>query len=129
MKQLLEAGVHFGHQTKRWNPKMKEYIFGERNGIYIIDHAQPRALAATQLDGADLDLWHRRLGHLGFRNIRNLQRMSTGIKHFKPRYCEACATGKQNEKPHTHAISKGSYPLEQIHIDIAYRETSGPHGE
>jgi small subunit ribosomal protein S2 len=37
MKELLEAGVHFGHQTKRWNPKMKEYIFGERNGIYIID--------------------------------------------------------------------------------------------
>ena len=37
MKELLEAGVHFGHQTKRWNPKMKEFIFGERNGIYIID--------------------------------------------------------------------------------------------
>src|SRR5687767_10533803 len=37
MKELLEAGVHFGHQTKRWNPKMKQYIFGERNGIYIID--------------------------------------------------------------------------------------------
>src|SRR2546421_2815092 len=37
MKELLEAGVHFGHQTKRWNPKMKEYICGERNGIYIID--------------------------------------------------------------------------------------------
>ncbi len=37
MKELLEAGVHFGHQTRRWNPKMKEYIFGERNGIYIID--------------------------------------------------------------------------------------------
>jgi small subunit ribosomal protein S2 len=37
MKELLEAGVHFGHQTKRWNPKMKKYIFGERNGIYIID--------------------------------------------------------------------------------------------
>jgi len=37
MKQLLEAGVHFGHQTKRWNPKMKEFIFGSRNGIYIID--------------------------------------------------------------------------------------------
>ena len=37
MKELLEAGVHFGHQTKRWNPKMKDYIFGERNGIYIID--------------------------------------------------------------------------------------------
>lgn len=37
MKQLLEAGVHFGHQTRRWNPKMKRYIFTERNGIYIID--------------------------------------------------------------------------------------------
>jgi small subunit ribosomal protein S2 len=37
MKELLEAGVHFGHQTRRWNPKMKNYIFGERNGIYIID--------------------------------------------------------------------------------------------
>src|ERR1017187_429031 len=37
MKELLEAGVHFGHQTRRWNPKMKDYIFGERNGIYIID--------------------------------------------------------------------------------------------
>jgi len=37
MKQLLEAGVHFGHQTRRWNPKMKEFIFGERSGIYIVD--------------------------------------------------------------------------------------------
>src|ERR1700756_4104991 len=37
MKELLEAGVHFGHQTRRWNPKMKPYIFGKRNGIYIID--------------------------------------------------------------------------------------------
>jgi hypothetical protein len=37
IKDLLEAGVHFGHQTKRWNPKMKEFIFGERNGIYILD--------------------------------------------------------------------------------------------
>ena len=40
MKQLLEAGVHFGHQTRRWNPKMKSYIFGERNGIYILDLKQ-----------------------------------------------------------------------------------------
>src|SRR4029079_1581111 len=37
MKELLEAGVHFGHQTRRWNPKMKQYVFGARNGIYIID--------------------------------------------------------------------------------------------
>lgn len=44
MKQLLEAGVHFGHQTKRWNPKMKPYIFGARNGIYIIDLQKTVAL-------------------------------------------------------------------------------------
>ena len=40
MRQLLESGVHFGHQTRRWNPKMKRYIFTERNGIYIIDLRQ-----------------------------------------------------------------------------------------
>ena len=40
MKSLLEAGVHFGHQTRRWNPKMKPFIFGERNGIYILDLKQ-----------------------------------------------------------------------------------------
>jgi small subunit ribosomal protein S2 len=44
LKDLLEAGVHFGHQTKRWNPKMKPYIFGERNGIYIIDLARTAKL-------------------------------------------------------------------------------------
>lgn len=44
MKQLLEAGVHFGHQTRRWNPKMKEYIYTERNGIYIIDLQQTSVL-------------------------------------------------------------------------------------
>ncbi len=43
MKQLLEAGVHFGHQTRRWNPKMAKYIFTERNGIYIIDLQKPCA--------------------------------------------------------------------------------------
>ena len=40
MRQMLEAGAHFGHQTRRWNPKMKRFIFGERNGIYIIDLEQ-----------------------------------------------------------------------------------------
>ncbi|MDQ1404063.1 MAG: small subunit ribosomal protein [Actinomycetota bacterium] len=47
MKQLLEAGVHFGHQTRRWNPKMKRFIFGERNGIYIIDLNQTLARIDT----------------------------------------------------------------------------------
>jgi len=50
IKQLLEAGVHFGHQTRRWNPKMKEYIFGERNGIYIIDLQKTLRLFKTALD-------------------------------------------------------------------------------
>ena len=62
MKQLLEAGVHFGHQTRRWNPKMGEYIYAERNGIYIIDlqktvkkvDAAYYALAEIMRDGGDL---------------------------------------------------------------------------
>jgi len=50
MKQLLESGVHFGHQTRRWNPKMKRYIFGERGGIYIIDLQQTIVLLARAQD-------------------------------------------------------------------------------
>jgi small subunit ribosomal protein S2 len=50
MKDLLEAGVHFGHQTKRWNPKMKPYIFGERNGIYIIDLGRTARLYGQAAD-------------------------------------------------------------------------------
>ena len=64
MKQLLESGVHFGHQTRRWNPKMKRFIFGERNGIYIIDleqtldlleraHTFARNVAASLLTALD----------------------------------------------------------------------------
>ena len=47
MKQLLESGMHFGHQTRRWNPKMKRFIFGERSGIYIIDLEQTLDLVDT----------------------------------------------------------------------------------
>ncbi len=50
MKELLEAGVHFGHQTRRWNPKMKTYIFGSRNGIHIIDLQKTVSLFATAYD-------------------------------------------------------------------------------
>ena len=50
MKQLLESGVHFGHQTRRWNPKMKRYIFGERGGIYIIDLEQTIELLGNACD-------------------------------------------------------------------------------
>ena len=50
MKQLLEAGVHFGHQTRRWNPKMAKYIFTERNGIHVIDLQQTVKLADQAYD-------------------------------------------------------------------------------
>ena len=52
MKQLLEAGVHFGHQTRRWNPKMRPYIYGERNGIHIIDLRQTVTQVADAVDFA-----------------------------------------------------------------------------
>src|SRR5579863_8614809 len=55
MKQLLEAGVHFGHQTRRWNPKMRRFIFGERDGIYIIDLEQTdELLQQAQKFAADI---------------------------------------------------------------------------
>ena len=50
MRQLLEAGVHFGHQTRRWNPKMKPYIFGDRNGVHILDLSQTVPLFARALE-------------------------------------------------------------------------------
>ena len=52
MRELLEAGVHFGHQTRRWNPKMKRFIFSERGGIYIIDLQQTQALLQEAHDFA-----------------------------------------------------------------------------
>ena len=52
MKELLEAGVHFGHQTRRWNPKMKRFIFTERGGIYIIDLQQTQQLVEDAYDFA-----------------------------------------------------------------------------
>ena len=50
MQQLLEAGAHFGHQTHRWNPRMKPYLFGDRNGVHIIDLSQTVPLFARALD-------------------------------------------------------------------------------
>ena len=66
MQELLEAGVHFGHQTRRWNPKMRRYIFGKRNGIYIIDLQQSLALLNQALDFArDLGRSGRKLLFVG----------------------------------------------------------------
>ena len=70
MKQLLEAGVHFGHQTRRWNPKMAEYIFTERNGIYIIDlHSFGKNIGADIVLGNDNG---RTMREEVFSNITNL---------------------------------------------------------
>ena len=55
MQQLLEAGAHFGHQTHRWNPRMKPYIFGDRNGVHIIDLSQTVPLFARALEGDGID--------------------------------------------------------------------------
>ena len=66
MQELLEAGVHFGHQTRRWNPKMRRYIFGKRNGIYIIDLQQSLAMLNRALDFArDLGRNGRKLMFVG----------------------------------------------------------------
>ena len=58
IRELLEAGVHFGHQTRRWNPKMRRFIFGERGGIYIIDLLQTEQLLANAQEFAS-ELAHR----------------------------------------------------------------------
>ena len=52
MRQLVEAGVHFGHSTRRWNPKMQEYIFGDRNGVHILDLQQTVPLLTRALEAA-----------------------------------------------------------------------------
>jgi small subunit ribosomal protein S2 len=59
MKELLEAGVHFGHQTRRWNPKMRPFIFGKRNGLYIIDLQKSMACLQETLKMV------REMGHQG----------------------------------------------------------------
>ena len=67
MKELLECGVHFGHQTRRWNPKMAEYIFAERNGIYIIDLQQTLRMLQTAADFVqDVSIERRRGAVCGY---------------------------------------------------------------
>ena len=87
MKQLLEAGVHFGHQTKRWNPKMKPYIFGARNGIYIID------LQKTVEPGpqrAPLRVGRGGQGRLG--PVRRHEEAGAGRHRARRRRAAACST-------------------------------------
>ena len=104
LKDLLEAGVHFGHQTKRWNPKMKQYIFGERNGIYIIDLGKTaklfreaeqfasnlaadgrtillRDLEAMETDGRYESLSKKEIAQIE-KEKRKLQKNLEGIRHM-----------------------------------------------
>ena len=74
IKELLEAGVHFGHQTRRWNPKMRRFIFGERDGNYIIDLLQTQVLLE--------DARAVRLGHRAPRRHRAVRRdQEAGTRH------------------------------------------------
>ena len=74
MKALLEAGVHFGHQTRRWNPRMKPYIFAERNGIHIIDLEQTVPL-----------LFNRRAVEMPSRRLRNFDILDIALNPLESR--------------------------------------------
>ena len=87
MKQLLEAGVHFGHQTSRWNPKMKPYIFGARNGIHIID------LAADRVDVQGRRSRGARFGRIGRSySCLSAPRSRPRMRSEKRRRAAACST-------------------------------------
>ncbi len=75
MRQLLESGVHFGHQTRRWNPKMKRFIFTERNGIYIIDLQQ----SLSYIDRA-YDFVKETVAHGGDGAVRRHQEAGPGVR-------------------------------------------------
>ena len=81
MKQLLEAGVHFGHQTRRWNPKMAEYIYTERNGIYIID-LQKSVGKVDEAYNAVKDIY-RTQRYLHYRFAKNRKETSRGLQFYQ----------------------------------------------
>ena len=110
MRELLEAGVHFGHQTRRWNPKMRRYIFGERGGIYIIDLTKTQELLEEAHDFA--------------RNIaeRNGTILFVGTKK------QAQNAVSENASPRRHAVRQqplARRPAHELAHDLrAHRATS-----
>jgi len=91
MKQMLEAGVHFGHQTKRWNPKMKEFIFGQRNGIYIIDLQKSLRLFRSAVQFAhDLGMQGKTILFLGTKrqaqDVIQEEAVRCGLYHVNQRW-------------------------------------------
>ena len=87
MRELLEAGVHFGHQTRRWNPKMRRFIFGERAGIYIIDLQKTIALLE---EAYDVRARHRRARR--HRPVRRHEEAGAGRRRGARRRAPACRT-------------------------------------
>ena len=87
MRQLLESGVHFGHQTRRWNPKMKRFIFTERNGIYIIDLQQSLAY----IDRA-YEFVKETVAHGGTDPVRRHQEAGAGVDRRAGHARAACPT-------------------------------------
>ncbi len=111
MKELLEAGVHYGHQTRRWNPKMSQYIFGERNGIHIIDLQK----TVDQLKKACdfLEDVSRRGGHVLFVGTKRLARdmvsegaSSAGMYYINHRWLGGTLTNFQTMRQSIHRLKK-----------------------
>ena len=134
MKDLLEAGVHFGHQTKRWNPKMKPYIFGERNGIYIIDLGRTAKLyreaaefvtniaaqggtvlfVGTKRQAQDAIAEEAQRCGMFFVNQRWLGGLLTNFTHDSAQPGAAArARGDDDRRPLRHAVEEGNRPARQ----------------
>ena len=117
MKQLLEAGVHFGHQTSRWNPKMKPYIFGARNGIYIIDLQQTVKLLAGRLRVRARSRRERRLALL----FVGTKKQAQDAVIEEAERCGACTTsataGSAARSPTSRPSSRASSRLTQARGD------------
>ncbi len=119
MRQLLESGVHFGHQTRRWNPKMKRFIFTERNGIYIIDLQQSLALHRPRLRVRPRDRRPRRLRHVrrhqeaGARRPSPSRRPASGMPYVNQRWLGGMLTNFQTVHKRIQRLKE----LEEIDYD------------
>ena len=82
MRQLLEAGVHFGHSTRRWNPRMKPFIFGERNGVHILDLQQTVPMLAERLKRCNRQLQKAVVFCLLAQNVQHPNKLLRLQKHL-----------------------------------------------
>ena len=119
MKELLEAGVHFGHQTRRWNPKMKKFIFIERNGIYILD--LQKTLKALQEARALLDGVARKNGTVLFVGTKRQAKDAIkeeadrcGMPYVNERWLGGMLTNFKTIKSNILILSRGGFIVERI---------------